>query len=412
MASVGTPRGIPRPESPLSAVGAAARMPSRSEVNRLARPLASSPSFRTRPPSTDMTSGAAMPRRDDAVDDLSPAYWASALATGASRSPKIIDRNRWPRSLAGVCATRPVLSMEPMLRPRFGSSPGSVRRLMIRCIRLESPDFASRPLSMAGMAAESPRDTPLSDSPRSEAARAVTSGVRRPRTVSRMVAIAVPLSSILRRGSHGQAGRGPHARTPHGSDLSIVGEGRAYGCKATASRHMWEAPSRQRAFFVAPVLLTPPPVTGRHHAWLVGVGLVLVAWPVWWFIGVLAGTPPPIIAIGGAAAVCLTILARVLDPRRRQPLRVILATLLWGAVVAACLSAQMNDTLLAWAGSEARNRDLVPVVLGPVVEEGAKAAALIVVLLLARDELRSPLGGVVYGGRIGIGLVLVESFAY
>lgn len=175
---------------------------------------------------------------------------------------------------------------------------------------------------------------------------------------------------------------------------------------------MWEAPSRQRAFFVAPVLLTPPPVTGRRHAWLVGVGLVLVAWPVWWFTGVLAGTPPRIIAIGGTAAVCWTILARVLDPRRRQPLRVILATFLWGAVVAACLSAQVNDTLLAWAGSNARNGNLVPVGLGPVVEEGAKAAALIVVLLLARDELRSPLDGIVYGALVGIGFAMTENFSY
>src|SRR5262249_34463605 len=198
----------------------------------------------------------------------------------------------------------------------------------------------------------------------------------------------------------GQAGRWPEARPAHCSDLWIVGEGRADRCKATASRPMWEAPSRQRAFFVAPVLLTPPPVTGRRHAWLVGVGLVLVAWPVWWFTGVLAGTPPPLIAIGGAPAVWWAIPAPGLHPPRRPPPPVILATFLWGAVVAAYLSAQMNDTLLAWAGSEARNRDLVPVVLGPVVEEGAKAAALIVVLLLARDELRSPLDGIVYGALI------------
>jgi len=172
------------------------------------------------------------------------------------------------------------------------------------------------------------------------------------------------------------------------------------------------SPPRPRAFFVTAVLLTPPPVAGRRRAWLVGAGLILAAWPVWWFTGVLASTPPPIIAIGGAAAVCWTILVRVLDPQRRKPLRVILATFLWGAVVAACISAQVNDALLAWAGSEARNPDLVPVVLGPLVEEGAKAAALIVVLLLARDELRSPLDGIVYGALVGIGFAMTENFSY
>ena len=172
------------------------------------------------------------------------------------------------------------------------------------------------------------------------------------------------------------------------------------------------SPPGQRAFFATAVLLTPPPVTGRRRAWLVGVGLILVAWPAWWFAGVLAGTPPPIIAIGGAAAVCWTTLARVLDRRRREPLRVILATFLWGAVVAACISSQVNDSLLAWAGSEARHPDLVPVVLGPLVEEGAKAAALVVVLLLARDELRSPIDGIVYGALVGIGFAMTENFSY
>src|SRR5262249_58501586 len=100
-ASVGTPRGIPRPVSPLSAVGAAARMPSRCELSRLVRPFASSPSFRTRSPRTDMTSGPATPSKDDTADDLSPAYSASALATAARRSPEIKDKNRWTRALHG-----------------------------------------------------------------------------------------------------------------------------------------------------------------------------------------------------------------------------------------------------------------------------------------------------------------------
>ena len=99
------------------------------------------------------------------------------------------------------------------------------------------------------------------------------------------------------------------------------------------------------------VLLTPPPVTGRRRVWLVGVGLVLVAWPVWWFTGVLAGTPPPIIAIGATAALCWTGLARVLDPRRRQPLRVILATFLWGAVAGRGRGRDPSSTGLPWRRS-------------------------------------------------------------
>ena len=234
---------MPRPASPLSAVGAAARMLSRCEVSRLARPLASSPSFRTRSPRTDMTSGAARPSRDDAVEDLSPAYSASALATGASRSPKIMDRNRLPRSVAGVFASPPVVSMLPMFRPRLESRLGSVSRLMICRIMPESPVFPSRPLSTAGMAAESPRETPLSGSPRSEAARAVTSGVTRPRTVSRILAIAVPLSSKC---AAAQAARSGGARALMPAPRTVIRSvdrrrGSSGRCKATASPPVWEA---------------------------------------------------------------------------------------------------------------------------------------------------------------------------
>lgn len=142
--------------------------------------------------------------------------------------------------------------------------------------------------------------------------------------------------------------------------------------------------------------------------------LVLAAWPVWWFIGVLAGTPPPVVLIGIAAAASWTVVVRRLDRRPREPLRVILATFFWGAIVAACASAQVNDALLAWAGTVGAvlNPDLVPVLLAPVVEEGAKAAALVLVLVLVRDEVDGALDGIAYGALVGIGFAMTENFSY
>ncbi len=143
--------------------------------------------------------------------------------------------------------------------------------------------------------------------------------------------------------------------------------------------------------------------------------LVLAAWPVWWFIGVLAGTPPPVVLIGVAAAVAWTVVVRVLDRRRREPLRVTLATFFWGAIMAACASVQLNDALLAWTGTSgaaAQHPDLVPVLLAPVVEEGAKAAALVLVLVLAREEVHGALDGMVYGALVGIGFAMTENFSY
>jgi len=147
---------------------------------------------------------------------------------------------------------------------------------------------------------------------------------------------------------------------------------------------------------------------------MVGSAALLAGWPIWWFSGVLAGTPPPVVLIGVAGAVAWSVVVRLLDPRPRQPLRVILATFFWGAIVAACASGQVNDALLVWAGTSgtAPSPDVVPVLLGPVVEEGAKAAALVVVLVLARDEQLGPLDGIVYGALVGIGFAMTENFSY
>src|SRR5262249_1928135 len=103
----------------------------------------------------------------------------------------------------------------PMFLVRLESRLGSVSRLMIWRIEPESLVLPSSPLSTAGIAAPSPRETPVSDSPSSEAARAVTSGGMRLRTVSRVVAIGIPLSSrSVRRGAAPSGGVG-NVRTPH-----------------------------------------------------------------------------------------------------------------------------------------------------------------------------------------------------
>src|SRR5262249_39588915 len=82
----------------------------------------------------------------------------------------------------------------------------------------------------------------------------------------------------------------------------------------------------------------------------------------------------------------------------------------WGAIVASFVSAQMNDALLVRVGSP--GGDLVPVLLAPLVEEGAKAAALVAVLVLARDAVHGPLDGIVYGALVGIGFAMTENFSY
>jgi len=59
----------------------------------------------------------------------------------------------------------------------------------------------------------------------------------------------------------------------------------------------------------------------------------------------------------------------------------------------------VNDVLLATRGLG----DAVPTVLGPAVEEIAKASALLVVLAVWRSEIDDPLDGIVYGALAGLG---------
>src|SRR5262249_9409685 len=144
-------------------------------------------------------------------------------------------------------------------------------------------------------------------------------------------------------------------------------------------RHRFGKPTPQRSFFAPGVLLTPPPVAGRRLTRVIGgAALILAAWPAWWFTGVLAGTPPPVVLVGGVAATGWASLVCLLGHRRHETPRVILATFFWGAIVASYVSAHVNDALLVRVGSG--GGDLVPVLLAPLVEEGAKAGALVAAL--------------------------------
>ncbi len=126
-------------------------------------------------------------------------------------------------------------------------------------------------------------------------------------------------------------------------------------------------------------------------------------------LGHAAWLHPGIIVAGAAGPALLFALPLVvLGWRMGEPAVLLAMAFLWGAVVATELSALVNDALLTWRVTAA----LAPLVLGPVVEEVAKAMGLAFVGWARPAALATVRRGIVYGALIGLGFVLTENLSY
>lgn len=104
------------------------------------------------------------------------------------------------------------------------------------------------------------------------------------------------------------------------------------------------------------------------------------------------------------------------DRHEKEPKHLLLGMFLWGAVVAVIGSAVFSLALDAGVALVIRAqevRDLLStVVIAPVVEESMKGAALILLFLVARNEIDSLFDGVIYAALVGLGFEAVENFLY
>lgn len=133
----------------------------------------------------------------------------------------------------------------------------------------------------------------------------------------------------------------------------------------------------------------------------------------------LVGQPWAFVAAVVAATVFTapyTALVLWLDHNEAEPLPLLAAAFAWGAVGATAVASLGNDLLrgvfLAWSGDEAVAAALTASLAAPVFEEAAKAAALVGLFVLARDEVDNVLDGVVYGAVIGLGFAWFENIVY
>ena len=102
------------------------------------------------------------------------------------------------------------------------------------------------------------------------------------------------------------------------------------------------------------------------------------------------------------------------DRYEKEPLLLLAAAFLWGAVPAILLSlgaeVALDEPLSAYSDLA---RDLASASLvAPIVEELAKAIALYLIYRLFRDEFDGVLDGVIYGALVGFGFAMTENFFY
>jgi RsiW-degrading membrane proteinase PrsW (M82 family) len=103
-----------------------------------------------------------------------------------------------------------------------------------------------------------------------------------------------------------------------------------------------------------------------------------------------------------------------LDLYEREPVPMMLAAFAWGALAATALALDAegwNDAFARAVGADAAAR-WSGVIVTPLIEEGLKAAGLVLLALIARDEIDDVMDGFVYGAVCGLGFAVVEDVVY
>ncbi len=113
-----------------------------------------------------------------------------------------------------------------------------------------------------------------------------------------------------------------------------------------------------------------------------------------------------------AAPLCLLIYS--LDLYEHEPVSVALAAFLWGAFAATALSLDAGgwDVVLAHLFDPAFATRWGPALTAPLVEELMKAAGVVLLYLIVRDEVDDAMDGFVYGSLCGLGFAVVEDVVY
>jgi len=137
--------------------------------------------------------------------------------------------------------------------------------------------------------------------------------------------------------------------------------------------------------------------------------------PIAWFVRLLADVPALIVVTAAVPALVWAWCLTRIDVADREPPAALAAALVAGAVVAGWLAHAANARVLAFAGRVTATdaaRALVGGFGAPAIEEVAKAAVLVPLVLGGWNRRSGPVDGIVYGGLVGVGFAFTENVVY
>jgi RsiW-degrading membrane proteinase PrsW (M82 family) len=105
----------------------------------------------------------------------------------------------------------------------------------------------------------------------------------------------------------------------------------------------------------------------------------------------------------------------LLDLYEREPMSLVVGALVWGAVAATVLSGIANEgwgLVVARVGGPVFAAEWTAALTAPFVEETLKLSGVVLIYLIARDEMDDMMDGFVYGAMVGLGFALVEDVFY
>jgi RsiW-degrading membrane proteinase PrsW (M82 family) len=122
-----------------------------------------------------------------------------------------------------------------------------------------------------------------------------------------------------------------------------------------------------------------------------------------------------ILVLGIAPMLVYALILWWFDRYEKEPLGLLIAAFLWGAVPAIIFSLVVElvlDIPISYFVEPVTASLIGAAVVAPIAEETFKGIALLVLLLFFRKEIDSPLDGIIYGGLVGFGFAAVENVFY
>jgi RsiW-degrading membrane proteinase PrsW (M82 family) len=179
------------------------------------------------------------------------------------------------------------------------------------------------------------------------------------------------------------------------ADPQVVRPPRTRGRQA--SLFQW----RQPAFWLYAAIVV---VTAVYTVWQQKLFQELspAGWGLSWLLLLVYGLP-------------LFLAIYLLDLYEREPLSLVFGALVWGAVAATVLAGIANQgwgLVVARVGGAAFASEWTAALTAPFVEESLKVAGVILIYLIARDEMDDMMDGFVYGAMVGLGFALIEDVFY